>query len=172
MVTDSAGICGSGGGRALGRPRHRPPCYYLPPLTVRSEQAPWSLKTWQQNMQTRDHQVCRRSTSTAHPAAKRASRPGHGHIVSKTPWKDSLRKISLWLCKMRREREDVCSISSGKYRLHVWSGFIRLLVDGMGRKKKKNICVLVGFLSPKEPTFEKDALIFIQPTCGVTRFSS
>lgn len=37
-------------------------------------------------------------------------------------------------CKMRREKEDVCSILFGKYRLHVWSGFIRLLVDAMAQK--------------------------------------
>lgn len=34
-------------------------------------------------------------------------------------------------CKMRRAKEDVCCISCGKYRLHVWPGFIRVLAETM-----------------------------------------
>lgn len=85
----------------------------------------------------------------------------------------NLHKISLWLGKMRREQEDVCSISFGKYRLHVWSGFIRLLVDGMARKereegKKTHLPTCLSSLT----YIQKHALISTSPTCGVTWFSS
>lgn len=36
-------------------------------------------------------------------------------------------------CKMRRPKEDVCCISCGKYRLHVWPGFIRFLAEAVTR---------------------------------------
>lgn len=42
-------------------------------------------------------------------------------------------------CKMRRGKEDVCCILFGKYRLHVWSGFIRLLVEAMAQKASANL---------------------------------
>lgn len=78
--TDGTGICesepweGHGTGRLV--------ITFL--CSVRSERAPWSPKTWRQNTQTRDCRVCRRSSSSSHPAAKRSSRPGRGHAVSKT----------------------------------------------------------------------------------------
>lgn len=34
-------------------------------------------------------------------------------------------------CKMRSAKEDVCCISCGNYRLHVWPGFIGFLADAV-----------------------------------------
>lgn len=82
-------------------------------------------------------------------AAKHAAVLTVGTQVSKTASKAGLRKISLWLVRWEGGAEDVCCISFGKYRLHVWSGFIRLLVKAMTQNASCQL-VWVHSTSPKD----------------------
>lgn len=116
-----------------------------------SNRAPWPPDTWWQTHKTLDHRVCRHSTS---PWTQEAN------MQSAWPWvrsqQNSIKSHPpqniIMVCKMRRGKEDVCCISFGKYRLHVWSGFIRLLVGAMAQKASANV---FGFsTSPKDGRFE------------------
>lgn len=124
--TDEAGICAAG---LLVRPRHRLPCYYLP---LRSEVSEWELPrpadTWRQTHRRKDHRVCRRSTSASsqQPNIRLAqpwARSQQNAIKSRDP------QNIIMACKMRSAKEDVCCISCGNYRLHVWPGFIGFLAE-------------------------------------------
>lgn len=95
---DRTGICGTNSGGPLVRPRHRPPCHYLP---LHSDAS--GHQTHDNKHIDRDHQVCRHSTSSW------TQEPG---MQSAWPWvrsqqkasKAVLRKISLWLVRGEEER--------------------------------------------------------------------
>lgn len=58
---------------------------------------------------------------------------------------------------MRRETEDVCCISSAKYRLHVWSGFIRLF-GKVAATQTASASSLFGFPRPSPTDVNKRTL--------------
>lgn len=70
-------------------------------------------------------------------------------------------------CKMRREKEDVCCVLFGKYRLHVWSGSIRLFGDAMAQNASASLFGLPQH-RPKDGTF--GTVTTTRSKCEVTPF--
>lgn len=118
-------------GGPLARPRQRLPCYYLPLHgEVRERES--------HGQQTHDDKHID-SGSPSLPAQHFFPWTQQPNIQLAWPWVRSQQngikshppQNIIMACKMRRAKEDVCCISCGKYRLHVWPGFIRFLAEAM-----------------------------------------
>lgn len=68
----------------------------------RERETPWPSRHMTTNTQTRDHQVCRRSTSSLNPSSQTCSRPDRGYASQQNGIKSRPPQNIIMACKMRR----------------------------------------------------------------------